>query len=249
MLFALKQIIIIANRAENVRKEKFMKRCPQCNSVFDDVLTYCTKDGTELIEENFVLPSESSPIDDEEETLINRDTITINIPEIPETERPTEEFFNQIPPTQQVVPIVVKKERNTGKYVLFLIVGLFIGGGLVLATLMFARTFYRQTSTQTKVETNQNSQINSSEKTPSVADEKHLTNTSAPDDDFNGRVITLNAYVRSAPDRNSDETDILPINDRLNIIRRENENSPWYYITCEHGTSGWMHGNTIEFTR
>lgn len=225
-----------------------MKRCPQCNNVFDDVLTFCTKDGTELIEENLVLPSESSPIDDEEITLINRDSITINIPE---TERPTEEYFNQIPPTEQVIPIIVKKERNTGKYLLFLITGLLVGGGLVLATLGFVWFISQENSAQSNenrpINADSNSETTSIE-TPQTASAKHETRTVAPDNDFNGRVITLNAYVRSAPDRNSSETDILPINDRLNIVRRENENSPWYYINCEHGTSGWMHGNTIEFT-
>jgi hypothetical protein len=39
------------------------------------------------------------------------------------------------------------------------------------------------------------------------------------------------------------------MNDRIDIIRRENENSPWYQIECEHGTGGWMHGDTIEFTQ
>ncbi len=247
MLFAPKRIIIIANRAENVRRDIFMKKCPQCNTVFDDVLIYCTKDGMPLIEENLVLPSELSP-DYEEETLINRDSITINIPA---TEKPTEEF-NQLPPTEQVVPIVIETQRNTGKYVLFLIAGLILGGGLVLGTLGFIWFLNQRNSVQTDTSNNRNSaqtEDNSTSKTPSIAGEKHETRTDKSNDEFNGRVITLNAYVRSAPDRSSDEIDILPINDRLNIIRRENENSPWYFITCEHRTSGWMHGNTIEFTK
>ena len=68
-------------------------------------------------------------------------------------------------------------------------------------------------------------------------------------DKFNGRVIMLNAYVRSAPSKSANKVDILPMDDRINIERRENANSPWYYVTCEHGTSGWMHGDTIEFTQ
>lgn len=228
-----------------------MKKCPQCNNVFEDQLIYCTKDGTPLIEETFVLPSESSPIDTEEETLIRHDSITVNIPD---TEKPTEEFNRSTTtaPTEQVVPIVIEKQRNTGKYLLFLIVGLILGGGLVLGTLGFVWFLYQENSVQTDNRTNRNSAQTvekTTTETPKIADEKHETRTAAPDDEFNGRVITLNAYVRSAPDRGSDETDILPINDRLNIIRRENENSPWYFVTCEHETSGWMHGNTIEFTK
>lgn len=228
-----------------------MKKCPQCNNVFEDALIYCTKDGTALIEETFVLPSESSPADDEEETLIHHDSITINIPD---TEKPTEEFncSTTIVPTGQVVPIVIEKQRNTGKYLLFLIMGLILGGGLVLGTLGFVWFLYQENSVQTDNGANRNSAQNLEKiatETPKIIDEKHETRTAESDDEFNGRVITLNAYVRSAPDRGADETDILPINDRLNISRRENENSPWYFVTCEHDSSGWMHGNTIEFTR
>lgn len=228
-----------------------MKKCPQCNTVFDDVLIYCTKDGTPLIEENLVLPSELSP-DDEEETLINRDSITINIPD---TERPTEEF-TQIPPTEQVVPIVVENQRRTGKYLLFLIAGLILGSGLVLGTLVFVRFVYQENTFQNSNVSNRSSvgnsntdEDNSETQTLPVASEKHSARTDESNDEFNGRVITLNAYIRSAPDGNSSELDILPINDRINIIRREDLNSPWYFVACEHDSSGWMHGNTIEFTR
>lgn len=226
-----------------------MKKCPQCNSVFDDVLTYCANDGTELIEENLILPSDSSPVDDEEDTLINRDSIVIKIPE---TELPTEEFSTNLPPTEQVVPIVIEKQRNTGKNLLFLIAGLIIGGGLVLATLGFVWFISQKNAEQTNENRPANTESNRetiAAETPQTASAKHENRTDETDDEFNGRVISLNAYIRSAPDRDSGETDILPVNDRLNIIRRENENSPWYYVACEHGTSGWIHGNTIEFTR
>ena len=71
---------------------------------------------------------------------------------------------------------------------------------------------------------------------------------SKSDEDFNGRVIVENANVRSAPSASASQVDILPDGDRITIERRENATSPWYYVTCEHGISGWMHGNTIEFT-
>jgi hypothetical protein len=225
-----------------------MKKCPRCNKVFDDALIYCANDGTVLIEENLVLPSESSPVDDEE-TLIQRDSITINIPN---TEKPTEEFNHSISPPDAVVPVIIEKQRNTGKYLLFLITGLILGGGLVLATFIFAWFLYQDLPLQTDNTANRNSATetpDTPQKMPEKAGEKHEKSTDFPNEDFNGRVITLNAYIRSAPDRGSEETDVLPVNDRLDIVRRENENSPWYFVTCEHGTSGWMHGNTIEFTQ
>ena len=77
----------------------------------------------------------------------------------------------------------------------------------------------------------------------------HSEKTLAADDEFNGRVITLNAYVRSAPSKTATQIAVLPQDDRINIGTRESPNSPWYKVVCEHGTSGWMHGDTIEFTK
>lgn len=226
-----------------------MKRCPRCNSVFQDTLVYCTNDGTPLIEENFVLPSENVP-DQEEETLIRHEPLTIEIPSAP---APTAQFGYEIPPTGNVVPVVVERPRSAGRNMLFLISGLVIGGGLVLAAVLFGLFLYQ--SQNSANHTNQNSSVTSTPNTkaaptdtPKTASAKHEKPTDAADDEFNGRVITLNAYVRASPSRSSKEIDILPINDRLNIIERENEESPWYRVTCEHGTTGWMHGNTIEYT-
>jgi len=82
-------------------------------------------------------------------------------------------------------------------------------------------------------------EINTNVKKQSESDDKK----------YNGRVITLNAYVRSAPDQFAPEVDVLPLDDRLIIGKRASANSPWYRVTCEHGTKGWIHGNTVEFTK
>jgi Bacterial SH3 domain len=244
-----------SKRAKNVRKRINMKRCPQCNSVFGDDLVYCTNDGTPLAQETFVLPSEASQTDAEEITVIHHDPITIDIPNRP-APAPTEAFNYQVPPPENIVPVIIEKRRNTGRYLLFLFIGLILGGGLVLAAVLFGIFLYQNRSPQTANAANRNSQVNTAQntknsptETPKTASAKHDKRTDAADDDFNGRVITLNAYVRSSPNRSSKEIDILPVDDRLNIAERENENSPWYRVTCEHGTTGWMHGNTIEFTR
>jgi hypothetical protein len=230
-----------------------MKKCPQCNSVFDDSLVYCTNDGTPLVEETFVLPSEASPIDAEEEiTVVHHDPITIDIPGN-SPPAPTEQFNYQTPPVETVIPIVIEKRRNTGKYLLFLVVGLVLGGGLVLAALLFAVYLSQNNSpTTTTNTTNQNSAPTpkvTPTPTPVTASAKHEKRTAEADDEFNGRVISKNAYVRASPSRNAKEIDVLPIDDRLKIEEREDENSPWFRVTCEHGTTGWMHGNTIEYTR
>ena len=235
-----------------------MKRCPQCHSVFEDALVYCTNDGTPLVPENFTLPSEAAGIGEEEEiTVIHHDPITIDVADRP---APTERFEYRptaAPPAEAAIPIIVERApRNTGKYLLFLVIGLLLGGGLVLATLLFARLLNEDKTRPAAVNANRppvpESTLEAREtpaETPRAASAKHERRTEAGDDEFNGRVISLNAYVRFLPSRGSAEVDVLPVSDRLDIDERENEDSPWYRVTCEHGTSGWMHGNTIEYTR
>ena len=233
-----------------------MKKCPQCNSVFDDSLVYCTNDGTPLVEETFVLPSEASQPDAEEEiTVVHHDPITIDIPNN-SAPAPTEQFTYQTPPAETIIPVVIEKRRNTGKYVLFLVIGLILGGGLVLAAIAAAMLLFQSKPIQVSENTNRNSTVNSASSvketptaTPITASAKHEKRTDKDDDEFNGRVISKNAYVRSSPNRSAKEIDVLPIDDRLEIEEREDDDSPWFRVTCEHGTSGWMHGNTIEYTR
>jgi len=237
------------NRAfENVREKPFMKRCPQCNSVYGNDIHFCLNDGTPLVEETFSLPSE----DYEAETIVRHDPIVVNL----SAKRIRSEEINyQNPPTETVIVEKPVKSKNSA---VFLVVGLLLGGSLVLATLLLARNFYQNDNGNT-VKINQSAKANSNkpvkvsptEKPLNIheSSRKHETRTSADEEEFNGRVIALNAYVRASSSRSSDEIDILPVDDRINIDRRENEESPWYYVICEHETSGWMHGNTIEFTR
>ncbi|CAN5466010.1 hypothetical protein BH20ACI1_BH20ACI1_04470 [soil metagenome] len=224
-----------------------MKRCPQCNSVYEDDTRYCLNDGAGLVKQTFALPSDAD--DFEAETVIRHDPIVVDLSA---GQIPPEPIIYRNPPVETVIVEKGAKRKNPA---IFLVLGLIIGGGLVLATLLLARSFYQNGNTNTNrvSETNSTESIKvSPAETPLDIDklsQKHETRTSADDEEFNGRVIALNAYVRASPSLNSDETDVLPINDRINIERRENENSPWYFVTCEHGTSGWMHGNTIEFTQ
>jgi len=234
-----------------------MKRCPQCSSVYSNETQFCLNDGAVLVEED---ATETNFNDDEEETIIRHDPIIVDVAH-------HNEPVYQIPPTAPNRPtIIVEKERNTGKYLLFLIVGLALGGGLVLAGLFIARNLNRNENTASGNTNNKNqtekvtvSNQNTNTSTPNAnflqsnaniveANTIHTEKSSADDKDFNGRVITLNAYVRSAPSKTSAQVSILPKDDRIKIGDRANPNSPWYKVTCEHGISGWMHGDTIEFT-
>lgn len=205
-----------------------MKRCPQCNSVFEDSLIYCTQDGEILIEENFILPSESSIIETEEETIIHHEPIKVEIP----TASPLPaETLTQIPQPEKVVPVIIEKPRNTGKYLMFWLIGLLFGAVLTVGIL--AVLFLRNNNSP-KVNSNENVQISNG---------KHNEpNKTRKDSEFNGFVLSENANLRSAP--NSAVLDSLPKDDRLNILERD---GAWYRVICEHGVSGWMHGNTIRF--
>lgn len=234
-----------------------MKRCPQCNNLYPDETQYCLSDGEPLISERLPLPSELSA-DDEEVTIIRHEPIVVDL--AAGNEPITEVLPYQIQPP--VETIRVKTKSNFGKYLAFMIIGLLLGGGLVLATLFFARNFYQNNDAgNTRTVSNANSNSNQTRSgiepkntdsptpSPTPVNPEHQERTSDSDDEFNGRVITPNAYVRSSPSRTSPELDVLPIDDRLTITARDNPNSPWFHVVCEHGTSGWMHGNTIEYTR
>lgn len=229
MLFSLKRIIIIANERENHRKTITMKKCPQCNKVFEDSLVYCTDDGTALIADNFVLPSESGEFETEEETLIHHEPIKI---EIPHPLPPTPQINFQIPASGNVIPIVVEKQRNTGKYLLTLIIGLVLGSVLVAGIFVLILSQIRSSG-------NENIPI---EKVQTSTGKHNERNKTRKDSEFNGFVLNENVNLRNAP--NSSVLDTLPKNDRLEIVERENL---WYRVICEHGTGGWMHGNTIRF--
>ena len=182
-----------------------MKVCPQCRSVFGDDFVYCSNDGSVLVEENLPLPTEAD--DAEAETVIRRDPIVVDFNQPLPTQAETVEMNYAAPPSQ---PIVVEKTSNSKFYALFLLVGLLLGGGLVLATLLAARFINRPAETNVSVQAKTGE--NKNQKTPEninterdnevdkLADELHREkDASRPDEDFNGRVIVANANVRAAP--------------------------------------------------
>ena len=243
-----------------------MKRCPQCNSVYNDEIAFCLNDGAALVEESFSLPSMAES--DEPETIIRNEPIVIDFADTSIPPPPAENY--QIPqPAENVVIVPANTASINRNYAVFLIVGLLIGGGLVLATLLLSRNLYQNENTvrvktdsnynqAVAVETprpspevqNKNENINKNEDVlVETVSNKHAEPNESAIENTNGRVIALNARIRFAPDKDAPIVDTLPMNDRIEIIRRQNSNSPWYQVECEHGTTGWMHGDTIEFTR
>ena len=259
MLFSQKQITIITNKSEKIRETTYMKRCPQCNTVFSDDTAFCGNDGTVLIAETFALPSESGF---EEPTQIRREPIVVDLSN--KTGAPNDVSYRQTAPPVEDVIVQVPAKNNTAKYALFLLVGLLIGGTLVLATLLLTKksasdnagnnvnavstTVSEPTKTPKKSDSLFSANVAPANQTETASD-VHAARTGEDDAEFNGRVISLNAYVRSSPNRNAPESDILPIGDRITITARNDPNGLWFHVVCEHGASGWMHGNTIEYTR
>ncbi len=112
-----------------------MKKCPQCNSVYGDENLYCLNDGTVLVEESFSLPSSAD--DFEAETIIRHKPVTVDLSN---ENIPPEPIIYQPPPIETVV---IKQPANRRNAAIFLILGLLLGGALVLATLILARSFYQ----------------------------------------------------------------------------------------------------------
>lgn len=124
--------------------------------------------------------------------------------------------------------------RGVGKSLLFVISG-FVLGAILLVSLIFIAA--SRTSRNEKNFSNANS-LNAQ-----LTSDKHRNpNKLKKDADFTGFVQVENGNLRSAP--NSETIDILPKYDRVNMIERS---GPWYQITCEHGVSGWMHGNNLDW--
>jgi len=230
--------------------------------VFEDEKRFCGTDGTTLVGEPFTLPSDydSQTFDDEQETLIRARPIDLGFSEEFSEPPPIEE--DSIPiirvdePAETPQPTPAKPKGKFLKYFAMLVVGLIVGGGLVLGALGLG---YFYLSNQSQTETTENPIQTPSKETPSKTptpaqeienDVDHSKrNPNADEEKLNGSVIKTKVFVRSKPDRTSAKAGLVPRNDRLEIIKRENDSSPWYEIECEHGVRGWMHGNTIRFTK
>jgi len=117
-----------------------MKYCPVCQTKYDEeILRFCTKDGTPLIDENqpsfTALPSESDKDDFSEETVIRRNQPENSAPDIEEKRKsseriviPTGEIREE--PQVRAKPAVIyqppPREPNTAKLVVTTILGTLI---------------------------------------------------------------------------------------------------------------------------
>lgn len=66
---------------------------------------------------------------------------------------------------------------------------------------------------------------------------------------YNGRVIMMNAIVRSSPSIYAPEIYLVSFDEPIKIGKSAGGNNPWFRVTTTGGMTGWMHGNTIEFVR
>ena len=172
-----------------------MKVCPQCRSVYGDDFVYCSNDGTVLVEENLPLPTESD--DAEAETVIRREPIIVDFNAPPDTSGNRRDELRHF--AADSAPIIVEKTSNSKFYILFLLIGLLLGGTLVLATLLASGIINRPAETNVSIQTKTNE--NKDQKTENInaerdtevdklADEIHQKrDADKSDEDFNGRVI------------------------------------------------------------
>jgi hypothetical protein len=225
-----------------------MKKCPQCQNLFDDENLFCLNDGTPLNDE----PAPTVAFDVPPKYQASPFVVDIS----PKQETPTQ--VNPFPFQRDTT----SPQRDSKNYVVVLLIGLLLGGILVVAAFLLLRGSGEKAITTGNTSQNKNPLHNietptanpdgiTEDKNKNVVDRDTNANEKSKNNNkkYNGRVIMLNAYVRSAPDQYAPEVDILPMDDRLILGKRASPNSPWYRVTCEHGTKGWIHGNTVEFTK
>lgn len=239
-----------------------MKRCPQCNTVFEAAMLYCKEDGTPLVNEALPMPSDFSSEngEGEQETIVRNHPITVEIPHktIPEPQPtiPQQPQVNPYAPNHANYsqPVPPAKNRGCLKYTLILLIGLVIGGGIVLAILGIGFAYMNQSA---NTDPNSNA-AKTVEKTP-VSESKNNSvdantnkhskpNSQINDAKLNGRIIKDAANLRSNASSRAKKIDTLPLNDRIEIVQRKSSTSKWYEIECEHGSRGWIDGYSIEFT-
>ena len=244
-----------------------MKQCPQCSEVYTDQLQFCMIDGNPLVKVDADGPAPPAPaIDDDYDTVVNPERIVIDISEPPPVPEPV---YTDALPSQ---PETGRGRANT---IAVLIVGTIIGGLLVLvAILAFALVFRDRSGAEPANVTERNANIaavrpsehpTANTQTPASspkATEKGNSNLMSEDTEadqarremlakrgFNGRVIKINAIIRSEPSIDSEEVAVLPYDEPVKIGKPAAEHNPWYRVTTSDGTTGWMHGNTIEFIK
>ncbi|MEO6335044.1 MAG: TonB family protein [Pyrinomonadaceae bacterium] len=144
-----------------------MKYCPTCNTRYDEeVLRFCMKDGTPLLEEEepkfSAMPSESldEPVDEDagDVTVVRRN---IPVPPEREMERPRivvptyEESREQ--PRVRIAPLNPQRKSNTAKIVVLTILGTLAVLGAVAAGFFLLR---RDNSANSNLNANVNTNVN-----------------------------------------------------------------------------------------
>ena len=136
-----KRLFHAFEKSQRTPVDKFMKFCPTCQTRYDEeILKFCTKDGTALVEEappQFTeLPSESVGEDFGEETIVRRKAPTpVSLPGEDRIEQPpprivipTTEEKEPLPPPVRATTTVSHRRQppqktNTGKVVLLTVLG------------------------------------------------------------------------------------------------------------------------------
>ena len=95
-----------------------------------------------------------------------------------------------------------------------------------------------KTKTNQQVEAEKNEEISSSDSRAKLKKKR-----------FNGRVIMMNAIVRSSPSMYAPEVYVISYDEPIKIGKSAGGNNPWFRVRTESGATGWMHGNTIEFIK
>jgi len=210
------------------------KRCPQCNKGFwRRSFTAQTTEPSCGRTFFFILPSESSL-----DAWSGRNHHYSSRPDnnnwySNSLKRLRTRPKRQLPtPTTNAVPVVIEKKRSksTGRYLFFCLSGLILGGGFVLARGAFGIFFISNKTKRRQMSASRprfaNKFVQNTKSPIWKRRKQRAQNTKTPHrrfrrDEFNGRADNFECLTFTVVNRNSKETDVLLIDDRLNIEERE----------------------------
>lgn len=226
-----------------------MKRCSQCGAIYDDNNDFCVVDGLSLNDGHQIVVS----LEDEIATRV-----------VQKVEAPLTATAATV-----VQPVFVYVLLGAlGASVIFIAYTMFKAGNgtnsNVVVTATPSPTALSNNSTGGPTLANLSNNLpppiipSSSNKTvktdePIARKEQSNIDTRSPEvavtKGYNGRVIMLNALVRIGPSDDTPAISVISYNQPVRIGKTAGPNSPWFRVTTANGTTGWMHGNTIEFVR
>ncbi|MFN0277396.1 MAG: SH3 domain-containing protein [Pyrinomonadaceae bacterium] len=243
-----------------------MKQCPRCNEVYSEQLQFCLNDGSSLIE--------FRNSDDGPETVARNTPIVINLDDAQTGQSSNQSQRSQTDQasSKKGFGLLLAGVAIGGVLVLVTIFAMSFmqksdavtrQGNISSGDPTIKNTNIAVSKTEntdvTKTD-NEDTSTNAKKSGKSKPTEKEVSESDKENSSvesktklkrkgFNGRVIMMNAIIRSSPSMYAPEIYVVGYDESIKIGKSAGGNNPWFRVTTSNGSTGWMHGNTIEFVR